>query len=89
MNEFLNTLFTLTLIIFGASLFAASTSEDTKFPLTKQSAAELIRSKYQSKILAVDEKTDNDDTIFVIKVIDNNGKMGIFTLDAETGHQLQ
>lgn len=85
---FFKTFFTLSLLTLSLSLFATSAAADTKLPLTKQSAAELVKSKSQGKILSVDEETDNGNIIFVIKIVDKNGKVNIFSVDAETGRQL-
>jgi len=59
---------------------------EIQLPLTKQSAAELIRVEYQGKVLSVSEGQYKDKDIFKIKVLHDNGKVKSYRLDPQTGY---
>ena len=61
-------------------------TNEIQLPLTKKSAAELIKVESNGKVLSVDEEQDNGKTIFRVKVLHNDGKIKIYRLDPETGH---
>tara|TARA_R110000772_G_C13118513_1_gene421553 strand:- start:47 stop:298 length:252 start_codon:yes stop_codon:yes gene_type:complete len=77
-------------------LFAKHLAEDIEpgdgineiqLPLTKESAAELVRMETNGKILSVEEAPHKDHFIFKIKVLHNDGKIKIYRLDPKTAHQ--
>jgi uncharacterized membrane protein YkoI len=59
---------------------------EIQLPLTKESAAELIRLESKGKILSVEEQKHKGKTIFKIKVIHNNGIVKYYRLDPNTAH---
>ena len=59
---------------------------EIQLPLTKQSAAELIRVEYQGKVLSVDRNRFKGKTIFRVKVLHDNGKIKFYRLDPLTGY---
>ncbi|MBL1320685.1 MAG: hypothetical protein COA63_006440 [Methylophaga sp.] len=75
---FLRLLFTF-LILLSTSAYAV------QLPLTKQSAAEVIQFESKGKVLSVDKEEDDKKVIFLIKVIHDDGKIKVYTLDASTG----
>jgi len=88
--------FTLT-ILLASPLFiqAARLADDIEpgdgvneiqLPLTKQSAAELIRAESNGKILSVDEEFYKNTNVFRIKVIHDNGNVKYYRLDPNTAH---
>lgn len=82
-------------LIFSMTVFSAHLPDDIEagdgineiqLPLTKESAAELIRVESNGKILSVDEHKANGKKIFKIKVLHDNGKIKVYKLDPTTGH---
>lgn len=78
------------------SLFAKHLADDIEpgdgvneiqLPLTKESAAELIKMETNGKILSVEETPYGDKFIFKIKVLHDNGKIKIYRLDPQTAHK--
>jgi len=59
---------------------------DIQLPLTKQSAAELIRVEYQGKVLSVNESQHKGRHVFRIKVLHDDGKVKYYKLDPQTGY---
>ena len=88
-------LFTLFIFTLSVAVFAAHLPDDIEpgdavndiqLPLTKESAAELVRIESKGKVLSVDKKSDNGKTIFRVKVLHDNGKIKVYRLDSNTGH---
>ncbi|NOQ82305.1 MAG: hypothetical protein GQ548_07260 [Methylophaga sp.] len=59
---------------------------EIQLPLTRASAAELIRTESHGKVLSVDKKKVRGKIIFRVKVLHNNGKIKMYHLDPLTGH---
>jgi uncharacterized membrane protein YkoI len=59
---------------------------EIQLPLTKQSAAELIRVEYQGKVLSVNESQHKGKDVFRIKVLHDDGKVKSYKLDPQTGY---
>lgn len=59
---------------------------EIELPLTKQSAAELIRIESHGKVLSVDKKPHKGKFIFRVKVLLDNGTVKFYKLDPDTGH---
>jgi uncharacterized membrane protein YkoI len=59
---------------------------DIQLPLTKQSAAELIRVESQGKVLSVNKSQYRGTSVFRIKVLHDDGKVKFYRLDPQTGH---
>jgi len=59
---------------------------EIQLPLTKASAAELIRIESKGKVLSVDKKKVKGKMLFRVKVLHNDGKIKIYQLDPSTGH---
>ncbi|MFW5450429.1 MAG: PepSY domain-containing protein [Methylophagaceae bacterium] len=59
---------------------------DIQLPLTKESAAELVRIENKGKVLSVDQTKAKGKKIFSIKVLHDNGKIKVYQLDSQTGH---
>ena len=59
---------------------------EIKLPLTKESAAELIRVESKGKILSVEEIPHKGKAILKIKVLHDDGKIKIYRLDPNTAH---
>jgi len=87
--------FTILFLMLPLSIFSAHLPDDIEpgdgvndiqLPLTKASAAELIRIESKGKILSVDKKEVQGKTLFRIKVLHDNGKIKIYRLDPLTGH---
>lgn len=96
MNAF-RLIFTLLIFTLPMTTYAAHLADDIEpgdavneiqLPLTKESAAELVRLESQGKILSVDKKNDKGNTVFRVKVLHNNGKIKIYSVDQKTGHTL-
>ncbi len=88
-------LFTLFIFTLSVTTFAAHLPDDIEpgdavndiqLPLTKESAAELVQIESKGKILSVDKKSDHGKTIFRVKVLHDNGKIKVYSLDSDTGH---
>tara|TARA_R110001606_G_scaffold399222_2_gene582485 strand:+ start:147011 stop:147304 length:294 start_codon:yes stop_codon:yes gene_type:complete len=88
-------LFTIILLTLSAPLFAKYLADDIEpgdgvneiqLPLTKESAAELIRMESKGKILSVEEAPHKSSFIFKIKVLHDDGKIKIYRLDPQTAH---
>lgn len=62
-------------------------TNDIQLPLTRESAAELIRMESQGKILSVEETPYRGNMIFKIKVLHDDGKINIYRLDPQTAHK--
>lgn len=93
--QFLRYLFTILTLTLGVAVYAAHVPDgvepgdsvnEIQLPLTKESAAELIRIETKGKILSVNKKQQEGNIIFRVKVLHDNGKIKIYRLDAETGH---
>ncbi len=61
---------------------------EIELPLTRHTAAELAKVETDGKILSVDEETRNNQVIFRIKVLHNNGKVKVHRSDRDTGHSI-
>jgi len=89
-------LLTLVLLTLSLSLYAKHLADDIEpgdgvneiqLPLTKESAAELIRMETKGKILSVEETSHRGNMIFKIKVLHDNGKIKIYRRDPLTAHE--
>lgn len=89
-------LFTIILLSLSAPLFAKYLADDIEpgdgvneiqLPLTKESAAELIRIESKGKILSVEEKPYRGKFVFNIKVLHDDGKIKIYRVDPQTAHE--
>ena len=89
-------LLTFILLTLSLPLFARHLADDIEpgdgvneiqLPLTKETAAELIRIESKGKILSVEQTPHKDKFIFKIKVLHDDGKIKIYRLDPETAHQ--
>lgn len=87
--------FTILFLMLPFSVSAAHLADDIEpgdgvneieLPLTKSSAAELIRIESKGKVLSVDKKKVKGKMLFRVKVLHNNGKIKIYQLDPSTGH---
>jgi len=88
-------LFTTLLLVLSLSVWSAHLPDDIEpgdgineiqLPLTKASAAELIRLESNGKVLSVNEKKVKGKIIFRVKVLHKNGKIKVYPLDRQTGH---
>jgi uncharacterized membrane protein YkoI len=88
-------LFLLSLLILPQVSYAARLVDDIEpgdgvneiqLPLTKQSAAELIRVESQGKVLSVNKDQYRGKSVFRIKVLHDNGKIKFYRLDPQTGY---
>ncbi len=88
-------LLTLTFLIFSFQVYSAKLPDDIEpgdsineieLPLTKRSAAELIRVESNGKVLSVDKKPYKGKFIFRVKVLLDNGTVKFYKLDPDTGH---
>lgn len=86
--------FTFLLLLGSVAVHSARLPDDVEpgdsvneitLPLTKESAAELIRIETKGKVLSVDKKTYKSGHIFKIKVLHDDGTVKIYHLDATTG----
>jgi hypothetical protein len=59
---------------------------EIQLPLTKKSAAELIRLENSGKILSVDEQVYKGKTVFKVKVLHSGGTIKHYLLDPTTAH---
>ncbi len=89
-------LFITILLSVSAPLYAKYLADDIEpgdgvneiqLPLTKESAAELVRMESQGKILSVEEKPHRGKFIFKIKVLHDDGKIKIYRLDPLTARE--
>jgi len=88
-------LITLSILLLTATANSAQLPDDIEpgdgvneiqLPLTKQSAAELIRVESQGKVLSVDKAKYKGKNIMKVKVLHKNGKVKFYRLDPQTGH---
>jgi len=88
-------LFTPLLLVLSLSVLAAHLPDDIEpgdgvneiqLPLTKSSAAELVRVESNGKVLSVNKKEVKGNIIFRVKVLHKDGKIKIYPLDSQTGH---
>ena len=94
MNIF-RTLFILSLLIPATVVLSAHLPDDIEpgnsvneiqLPLTKESAAELIRVESGGKTLSVSSKKYKEEIIFHIKVLHDDGTIRVYRLNPKTGH---
>lgn len=85
----------LSLFILSPSIYAKHLPDDIQpgdgineiqLPLTKESAAELVKVESNGKVLSVDEELHLGKIIFRVKVLHQDGKIKIYRLDRESGH---
>ena len=60
--------------------------DDINLPLTKESAAQLVKIESDGKVLSIEKKIMKDKAVFQAKVLHDNGKMKMYLIDPETGH---
>jgi len=91
----LRCLFLSIILILPIASYAAHLPDDIEpgdnvneiqLPLTKESAAELIRLESKGKVLSVDKAKFQGKVIFKIKVLHRDGKIKNYRLDPATGH---
>jgi uncharacterized membrane protein YkoI len=94
MFQFLSILF-IVLLPFS-SIHAAKLADDVEpgdgvneiqLPLTKESAAELIRVETRGKVLSVEKKPYKNSVVFNVKVLHDDGIVKVYRLDPNTGHR--
>lgn len=94
--QLLRFFFTITLLSLSQPILANYLADDIEpgdgvneiqLPLTKESAAELIRMETDGKILSVDEAQYLDNIIYKVKVLHENGKIKIYRLNPQTAHE--
>ncbi len=76
----------IALLFLSSPVFSAHVEAEMKLPLTKESAAQLVKSESKGKILTIETKNINNKDIFRIKVLHDSGRMKIYLIDPETGH---
>lgn len=83
-------LFLLTFPVYSAQLpddiEPGDSVNEIQLPLTKQSAAELIRVESQGKVLSVNKVQYKGKPSFRVKVLHDNGKIKFYRLDPQTGY---
>ena len=93
--KILRTLITLPLLTLSTVVLSAHLPDDIEpgnsvneiqLPLTKESAAELIRVESGGKTLSVTSKKYNEKIIFHIKVLHDDGTIRVYRLNPKTGH---
>jgi uncharacterized membrane protein YkoI len=84
--------FTLSMTVFAIHLpddiEPGDAVNEIQLPLTRESAAELVKLESKGKILSVDKKSNHGKALFRVKVLHDNGKIKIYRLDPNTGHTL-
>jgi len=75
----------LNLILF-CLLLAAPFSIIAAEPITKQQAANIANSKFQGRVLAVDEGQQNNTAVYRVKVLDKEGGVHTVIIDHQTGN---
>ncbi|MDF1588013.1 MAG: hypothetical protein P1P93_02500 [Gammaproteobacteria bacterium] len=87
-------IFTFILLLSSIAVHSARLPDDVepgdsvneiKLPLTKESAAELIRVETKGKVLSVDTQKHKSGSVFKIKVLHDDGTVKIYRLDATSG----
>jgi uncharacterized membrane protein YkoI len=63
-------------------------TNEIRLPLTKQSAAELVKIETNGKVLSVDLMKGKKRKVFRVKVLHTNGKVKNHHVDAATGHSI-
>jgi len=78
----------ITFIIFfiSSSAFSEHLSDSILLPLSKESAAQLIKLESKGNILSIEEKKLNNKAVFQAKVLHDDGKMKMYLIDPGTGH---
>lgn len=68
-----------------ATSVVANSAESTSLPLTETSAAQVVQTETNAKILSVEQTTEEGKLIFHVKALHQDGKVKIYHLDAATG----
>ena len=55
-------------------------------PVSKQQAASIAKSKFQGKVIAVDESKQDSTPVFRVKVLDTKGGLHTVIIDHQTGN---
>jgi uncharacterized membrane protein YkoI len=76
-------------ITLGSLAYAGDSVSGVALPLTKESAAEHVKTQSGGKILSVDEKQEGAKQLFKVKVLHDDGKIKVYQMDAETGLEVQ
>lgn len=76
----------LIIILLSPPVFSAHLMDDINLPLTKESAAQLVKIESDGKVLSIEKKIMKDKAVFQAKVLHDNGKMKMYLIDPETGH---
>ena len=71
------------LLMFG---FAPMTVEAAQ--ISNQQAAAIAQSRFDGRVIAVEEETRNDTPIYKVKVLDQRGGMHIVIIDGNSGQIL-
>lgn len=62
---------------------------EIELPLTRGTAAELVKIETGGKILSVEEELHKNNVIYRVKVLHNNGKVKSHRIDRDTGHNIE
>jgi|GEM_PF-586642 len=60
---------------------------EIQLPLTKRTAAELVRVESEGKVLSVDKVQHKGKSIFRVKVLHDDGKIKLYRIDPQTGYE--
>ncbi len=60
---------------------------EIQLPLTKRTAAELVRVESEGKVLSVDKVQYKGKSIFRVKVLHDDGKIKFYRIDPQTGYE--
>lgn len=72
---------TLSCLLLAAPLYSLAAE-----PITKQQAANIANSKFQGRVLAVDESQQDNVAVFRVKVLDKEGGVHTVIIDHQTGN---
>jgi len=71
-------LLSITILLPGVSLAGK--------PISKQQAATIAKSRFQGRVIAVDEAKENSTEVYRVKVLDQKGGMHTIVIDNQSGN---
>lgn len=67
-------------------LLATSSYSIAGQPITKQQAATIARSKFPGRVIAIDERKQDNLAVYHVKVLDKKGGMHTIVIDHQSGN---
>lgn len=77
--------FFLCFCLISTLLFAATGNCATTVAVTKQQAVTIAKSRFQGRVIAVEQSKQNNTDVYRVKVLDKKGGMHTVVIDNKTG----